>query len=151
MMALPFLDRSHQSTADRVETFVRAHIAPLAGNDESSTNDSARQYVRLLAHEGWLQLIDPSDIRTACLIRERLAYVSSLADSMFAMQGLGGLPIAMYGTQQQQVWFSRINDGAIGAFALTEPDAGSDPAGMKLEAIRDGDEYRLTGEKTFIS
>lgn len=151
MTDLPFFDRRHRESAAALSSFVEARIAPLVPRDESDTDAVARQYVRELADGGWLAKLDPHDIRTACLIRERLGYQSPLADDMFAMQGLGGLPIALFGSPAQQTWFQRIKAGAIGAFALTEPDAGSDAAGMKLAARREGECYVLDGEKTFIS
>src|SRR5262245_56600348 len=109
MQSLPFFDDSHRKTAGQLDRLVRESVSPLAQHDEAKTERTARRYVQVLSDAGWLKRIDPADIRTACLIRERLAYASSLADTMFAMQGLGGLPIAMYGTpRQQREWFGRI-------------------------------------------
>jgi alkylation response protein AidB-like acyl-CoA dehydrogenase len=148
----PFFTDAHRERFARFDAFVRDRIAPLAGRDESDTLGVARAYVRLLADGGWLDWIDPIDIRTACLLRARIGYASALADTMLAMQGLGGIPIAVWGSDAQRGrWIDAIKRGAIAAFALTEPGAGSDPAGMTLAATRDGEGWRLTGEKTFIS
>jgi acyl-CoA dehydrogenase len=93
------------------------------------------------------------DVRALCLVREALAYVSPLADSVFAVQGLGSHPAvlvpAMHG---RAALLERVRRGhAIGGFALTEPLAGSDVASMCATARREGDGFSLEGEKTFIS
>jgi len=152
MHRLPFFEDRHRSLAERFDAFARVHLDPLAEQDETRTDATARDYVRRLAEGGWLGWIDPVDIRAVCLLRDRTAYGSALADTMLAMQGLGGIPIAIFGDAAQRgAWLTRITRGAIAAFALTEPGAGSDPAGMTLRAVREGGVYRLTGEKTFIS
>jgi alkylation response protein AidB-like acyl-CoA dehydrogenase len=86
-------------------------------------------------------------------VRESLAYFSSLADTAFAMQGLGSHPIALAGSEaQKNRWLPAIVQGQIlGAFAVTEPEAGSDLASLRCRADRDGALWRLTGVKTFIS
>lgn len=148
----PFFDDSHRARWARFDEFVRTRIDPLVERDEADAAATAREYVRRLADGGWIDFLEPLDIRAAALWRERIGYSSPLADTMLAMQGLGGIPIAAFGSPQQQVeWTRRIRGGAIAAFALTEPTAGSDPAGMKLAAAREGDGYRLSGVKTFIS
>jgi len=93
------------------------------------------------------------DVRSLCLIREHLAYRSGLADFVFAMQGLGSGAISLFGTPaQKQAWLPGVASGAVcAAFALTEPDAGSDVAAIATEARHDGDHYVIDGEKTFIS
>jgi acyl-CoA dehydrogenase len=99
---------------------------------------------------------DPTyiDVRSLCLAREMLGYVSPMADSIFAVQGLGSYPVVLAGTAEQR---ARILPGVlsgerVGAFALTEPEAGSDVAAMKTVAVRQHDGgYVLDGEKVFIS
>jgi alkylation response protein AidB-like acyl-CoA dehydrogenase len=89
-----------------------------------------------------------------CLVREALARHSTDAETAFALQGLGAGPIVQAGTAAMRAeWIPRVADGsAVAAFALTEPEAGSDPAGLSLRAEPDGDDgYRLTGEKLWIS
>jgi acyl-CoA dehydrogenase len=149
---LPFFEDRHRALAAEADRFVATKIAPLAERDESDVAGNARAYVARLAEAGLLRHAVPSEIRSICILRERLARASALADTMFAMQGLGGLPIAMFGTDaQKREWLTKIERGAIAAFALTEPTAGSDPAGMQLRAEPTATGYRLTGEKTFIS
>jgi acyl-CoA dehydrogenase len=88
-----------------------------------------------------------------CLIRETLASYSGLADFAFAMQGLGSGAITLFGSEvQKQEYLTRVAEGsAIAAFALSEPDAGSDAAALCCQARRDGDSYVVNGEKTWIS
>jgi acyl-CoA dehydrogenase len=93
------------------------------------------------------------DIRALCLVRETLSYSSSLADLAFVMQGLGTYAIAQAAPDHvRDFWLARALQGkAIAAFALTEPEAGSDVAALKTEARRDGDAYIIDGRKRFIS
>jgi acyl-CoA dehydrogenase len=88
-----------------------------------------------------------------CLLREALATESAEAETALAMQGLGAYPILESGSQELAAeWIPKVVTGeAVAAFALTEPDAGSDAAALAMSAERDGDTYRLTGEKTWIS
>jgi acyl-CoA dehydrogenase len=87
------------------------------------------------------------------LIREELSYSSSLADLAFVMQGLGTFAIARAAPDHvREFWLSRAVSGkAIAAFALTEPDAGSDVAAISTTARRDGETYVIDGRKRFIS
>jgi len=93
------------------------------------------------------------DLRSVCLVRELLGYVSPLADSIFAVHGLGTYPIVLAGSAaQKEAYLADCRAGRrIGAFALTEPEAGSDVASMRTVARRDGSDFVLDGEKTFIS
>jgi acyl-CoA dehydrogenase len=93
------------------------------------------------------------DVRSLCLIRETLARYSGLADFVFAMQGLGSGTVTLFGTAAQQAEIlPGIAAGArIGAFALTEPESGSDVAAMTTSARRDGDDWVIDGAKTYIS
>ncbi|MDH5538753.1 MAG: acyl-CoA dehydrogenase family protein, partial [Rhizobacter sp.] len=102
------------------------------------------------AHGGFADVLDT---RALCLIRETLARHSGLADFAFAMQGLGSGAISLDGSDaQKQRYLPRVVRGeAIAAFALSEPDAGSDVAAMALDARLDGDHVVLNGQKTWIS
>ena len=93
------------------------------------------------------------DVRALCLAREFLAYHEGLADFAFAMQGLGSGAISLAGSAaQRQSWLARVAAGeVISAFALSEPDAGSDVAAMQCAARLCGDHYVIDGEKTWIS
>lgn len=120
------------------------------------------ELVRALGEAGLLSLVVPArhggrfdEVRSValCLARERLAWISPLADLAFAMQGLGSFPITSRGSDALRgEWLPRVARGAVVAvFALTEPEAGSDLGGIATTARRDGDGYVLDGEKVFIS
>ncbi|MCA9621206.1 MAG: acyl-CoA dehydrogenase family protein [Myxococcales bacterium] len=98
---------------------------------------------------------DPTrvDVRSLVLIREALGFAHPQADAIFAVQGLGSYPIAVQGNAEQRArWLPDVVTGRrIAAFALTEPEAGSDVASLRCEALPDGDGFRLRGEKTLIS
>jgi acyl-CoA dehydrogenase len=102
---------------------------------------------------GASRLADSVDTRSICLLREELAWHHGLADFAFAMQGLGSGAISLFGSEsQKQHYLPRVAQGnAIAAFALSEPEAGSDVAAMRCSAMREGDSYVLNGEKTWIS
>jgi acyl-CoA dehydrogenase len=114
--------------------------------------------VRSLGSEGFLKLCvadgdSRPDVRSLALVREMLAYESGLADFAFAMQGLGSGAISLFGTiEQKRQWLPGVASGeSIAAFAMTEPGCGSDAANMQTSAMRDGNEWVLVGEKTYIS
>jgi acyl-CoA dehydrogenase len=110
--------------------------------------------VQALGQAGFLQPTagDNIDVRTLCLARETLARHHGLADFAFAMQGLGTGAISLFGDNAQKAWLDKTRAGeAIAAFALTEAASGSDVANLTTEAVRDGDDYILNGEKTWIS
>jgi acyl-CoA dehydrogenase len=121
-----------------------------------------RTLVRSLGAAGWLRYCVPAshggalatlDSRTLCVARETLAYHDGLADFAFAMQGLGSGAITLAGSDAQKArWLPAVGEGtAIAAFALSEPDAGSDVAAMTMRAARDGGGWVLDGCKTWIS
>jgi acyl-CoA dehydrogenase len=114
--------------------------------------------VRELGAAGFLKLCVADgdtrpDVRSLAIARETLAYHSPIADFAFAMQGLGSGAISLFGTiEQKRDWLPRIASGeAIAAFAMTEPECGSDAANMQTSAMRDGNEWVIVGEKTYIS
>lgn len=154
----PFFDDSHRSLALALEDWSRHNLATLDHND---TDTTCRNLVTLLGQDGWLQhsAVDPLadntklDVRTLCLIRETLARHDALADFAFAMQGLGTGALSLFGTgEQKEEWLARTRSGkAIAAFALTEPNSGSDVANSTMTATLEGDQYILNGEKTWIS
>lgn len=154
----PFFEDRHRALSASLEEWADAN---LAGIDHGDVDAACRELVVRLGDGGWLKhsAIDPDDasarldVRSLCLIRETLARHDGLADFAFAMQGLGTGAISFFGTdEQRQHWLTRTRAGkALSAFALSEPQSGSDVANMELAAVRDGDRYLLNGEKTWIS
>jgi acyl-CoA dehydrogenase len=136
-------------------------LAPVAAAGEPGRVN--RALVEALGSEGMLARLFPKraggsadrDVSALelCLLREGLAQGATEADTALAMQGLGGYPILQSGTESLVMrWVPAIARGeAVAAFALTEPGAGSDAGALQLSARRDGDGYRLTGVKTWIS
>ncbi|MEN3325437.1 MAG: acyl-CoA dehydrogenase [Acidobacteriota bacterium] len=152
---LPFFTPEHRDLAQSVAQFVAQEIEPRAAVEEDVEN-VARDFVRLLAGAGLLKYAVAEtkiDVRSLCLIREELAYSSALADLAFVMQGLGTYAISRAAPEHvRDFWLSRAANGkAIAAFALTEPNAGSDVAAIETTARRDGETYVIDGRKRFIS
>jgi len=154
----PFLDDEHRTLADDLQAWAAAEIA---GLEEPAASDEAldahcRDLVTRLADGGWLAAAtgEPIDVRTLCLTRETLAYHHALADFAFAMQGLGSGAISLFGSDDLRLrYLPGVADGGlVAAFALSEPEAGSDVAQIAMTARRDGSgNYVLDGEKTWIS
>ena len=154
-LSWPFFADHHRALADELEAWASAE---LAGIDHSDTDAACRSLVAALGDGGWTRHSGAAtgerlDVRTLCLIRETLARHDGLADFAFAMQGLGTGAISLFGTPaQQQEWLPLTRAGkAISAFARTEPQSGSDVANSTMTAVRDGEDYVLNGEKTWIS
>ena len=145
----PFFEPEHRALARELEAWATEQIMPFE-HQEDDVDELSRRFVRLLGVGGWLRYCVPAahggarerlDVRSLCLARETLARVSGLADFAFAMQGLGSGPISLFGTPEQQAaYLPAVATGArIAAFAISEPDAGSDVAAMTTTAPRDGD------------
>jgi acyl-CoA dehydrogenase len=154
----PFFTTAQRSLAERVAEFGEREIEVRAGDDEGDPDEALRAYVMLLAENDLLKyaVATPGqsfDLRSFCIIRETLSYSSSLGDLAFVMQGLGTYAISIAATEHvRDFWLARARHGqAIAAFALTEPDAGSDVAGLKTTARREDDAYYINGRKRFIS
>ncbi|WP_404934145.1 acyl-CoA dehydrogenase family protein [Nitratireductor sp. ac15] len=151
----PFFEQRHRDWAEKLDTWCAKNL-PV---DHGDVDAACRDLVARLGEAGFLKptALDtanpgPLDVRTLCLTRETLARHDGLADFAFAMQGLGTGAISLFGTPEQQQWLDRTRAGkAISAFALSEPRSGSDVANMDMTATRDGDDYVLSGEKTWIS
>ncbi|MBN7761183.1 acyl-CoA dehydrogenase family protein [Nitratireductor aquibiodomus] len=151
----PFFEQRHRDWADRLDAWCAKNL-PV---DHSDVDAACRDLVARLGEAGFLKptAVDtanpgPLDVRTLCLTRETLARHDGLADFAFAMQGLGTGAISLFGTPEQQQWLDRTRAGkALSAFALSEPRSGSDVANMDMAATRDGGDYVLSGEKTWIS
>jgi acyl-CoA dehydrogenase len=153
-LSWPFFEARHRELADKLEQWgaenLRRH-----GDDLDA---ECRALVSALGGAGLLKLAVADgnrrpDVRSLAIARETLAYHSALADFAFAMQGLGSGAISLFGTiEQKRAWLPRVAGGeAIAAFAMTEPECGSDAANMSTSAMRDGNEWVIVGEKTYIS
>ena len=152
---LPFFTGEQRNLAASVEQFAAREIEP-HGAVEDDVEGLARHFVSLLAGADLLKYAVAEtqlDTRSLCLVREALAYSSPLADLAFVMQGLGTYAIAQAAPDHvREFWLARAASGkAIAAFALTEPDAGSDVASIQTTARRDGETYVIDGRKRFIS
>ena len=155
-LAWPFFTPEHRAWADELSAWADSELPALM--DHESVDSSCRRVVKALGAAGWLRAAVPSergyDVRTLCLARETLAYREGLADFAFAMQGLGSGPIALFGSDETKGrYLPRVAAGeTIAAFALSEPDAGSDAAALATTATPDGPGHvRLDGTKTWIS
>ena len=154
----PFFTDSHRKFAHQLNTWCEQNLNGLSHEDVDQT---CRDLVRALGAGGWLSqaAIDPNtnaqrlDVRLLCIARETLARHNGLADFSFAMQGLGSGAIGLFGHPiLQKQYLPAVRAGEkIAAFALSEPDAGSDVAAMTTTATQDGDEFVINGTKTWIS
>ncbi|MGW1868078.1 acyl-CoA dehydrogenase family protein [Streptomyces mauvecolor] len=128
-----------------------ARLRPLA--DKGEPGRVNRPLVEALGEHGLLARLFESGALDLCLMRESLAYACTEAETALALQGLGAHPVAAYGTEAQRGrWLPEVTAGrAVAAFALSEPDAGSDAAALSLNAVENSGGWRLTGEKCWIS
>lgn len=154
-LAWPFFEPRHRELADGLQRWCADNCADRYADDLDS---ECRMLVRELGAAGFLKLSVADgdarpDVRSLAIARETLAYNSALADFAFAMQGLGSGAISLFGTvEQKRDWLPKVAAGeAIAAFAMTEPECGSDAANMQTSAMREGNEWVLVGEKTLIS
>lgn len=160
-LSLPFFDDVHRDLGQRLADWMpQQHI------DESDDRKACKEWVQLLGANQWLRYCVPAgkdgalggaleklDSRALVILRETLAFHSPLADFAFAMQGLGSGAITLAGTPAQQAaYLPQVASGAkIAAFALSEPDAGSDAGAMVTSAVGTGDSWAINGSKTWIS
>ncbi|HMI30840.1 MAG TPA: acyl-CoA dehydrogenase family protein [Candidatus Limnocylindrales bacterium] len=149
-----FLDESHVTLAGKAAAFAARDVAPRPEpKDDDAARRDARDLLALVGGAKWFEPIRDQDWRACCLVREALAAASPLADAVFALQGLGTLPILFSeNASMRERWVDAVIAGrAMAAFAMTEPEAGSDVAAMGTVARKDGDSYVLNGTKTYIS
>ena len=151
----PFFEPRHRELAERLEEWCRATIHDAHPSD---ADYACRALVAELGKAGFLKLCVADgdkvpDVRSLAIARATLARVHGLADFAFAMQGLGSGAISLFGSEAQKAnWLPKVASGeAIAAYALTEPETGSDAANIAMTARRDGDGWLLAGEKSYIS
>ncbi|MGZ2412591.1 acyl-CoA dehydrogenase [Sphingomonas sp. F9_3S_D5_B_2] len=154
-LAWPFFEECHREVARNVADWAADNLNDRYGDDLDS---ECRTLVRELGAAGFLKLcvsdgMNRPDVRSLAIARETLAYHSALCDFAFAMQGLGSGAISLFGTlEQKRAWLPKVAAGdAIAAFAMTEPECGSDAANIATSAMQDGGSWVLVGEKTYIS
>jgi acyl-CoA dehydrogenase len=158
-LSLPFFNDDHRRFAEALARWADARLPELPHDDVDA---ACRARVAALGEAGLLKAVVPADygglhpqldVRTLCIARETLAFRDGLADFAFAMQGLGTGSISLFGSNDlKRRYLPPVRDGkAIAAFALSEPEAGSDVAAMATTATADGGDFRIDGEKTWIS
>lgn len=151
----PFFESRHKALGQSLDSWCRSEL----GEEHPDDVDAAcTALVTRLGEAGFLKLCvgsaeQPIDVRSLAIARSTLAYHAGLADFAFAMQGLGSGAISLCGnSDQQSAWLPRVAEGsAIAAFALTEPETGSDAAHISMRAEPDGNGWLLDGEKSYIS
>ncbi len=159
-LRLPFFDDAHRTLHDTAHTWSAQHLTDRVHH--GSVDARCQELTRLLGDAGWLRYCVPAayggmfeelDSRSLCLMRQTLGYYDGLADFAFVMQGLGSGPISLFGSEAlKQKYLPEVARGTkLAAFALSEPDAGSDVAAMTTRATRTKNGYRLNGVKTWIS
>ncbi|MCK5423730.1 MAG: acyl-CoA dehydrogenase family protein [Emcibacter sp.] len=157
----PFLDAHHKTLALELDAWCTENLTDIS-HEREDADQMCQTLVSKLGAAGWLRYAVPKayggahdklDVRSLCLIRETLARHDGLADFAFAMQGLGSGTISLFGSEDQKTeYLTAVGQGdKIAAFALSEPDAGSDVAAMATSFREDGDELVLNGCKTWIS
>ena len=160
----PFFEPAHRDFKQCLDAWCLQHLAHAAHDESRDAVDAeCLRLVTLLGQGGWLRhavagtahgaAADHIDTRQLCLLRETLAFHSGLADFAFAMQGLGSGAISLRGTpDQKKTYLPRVVRGqTLAAFALSEPEAGSDVAALQCAATVTATGYELTGRKTWIS
>lgn len=161
----PFLEARHKTLALKLDLWSAQNLSDAEPVDHSiqAIDEACRRLARRLGQAGWFKYAvggkdygasgDAIDARAVCLIRETLARYSGLADFVFAMQGLGSGAISLFGSpEQKKRYLPGVADGsAIAAFAISEPDAGSDVASLQTHAWGNGSDYIINGVKTWIS
>jgi acyl-CoA dehydrogenase len=158
-LAWPFFEATHREFASELDWWVSVHLGEFE-QDEGNDGRAARKIFKLLARSGWLKQTLPAgaspakiDLRSVCLLREISAYSSAIADVAVSEPWLGILPIALYGSPAlREFYLSKYLSGdLLPAFALSEPDAGSDAGAIATTAHLDGDHYVINGRKTWTS
>ena len=159
-LSWPFFEDAHRDLANDADRWAADHIAKL--DRRADVFEMTRTLVQLLGEGGWLKYVVPSkyggnrdkiDVRSLCILRETLARYWGVADFAFAMQGLGSTPISLAGSDDlKKKYLPAVASGeAVAAFAISEAQAGSDVSATAMRARKDGGDFVLDGEKTWIS
>jgi len=146
----PFFEERHRQLAREADAWCAENHS-----EETGADSACKKFVKDLGKAGFLKhcVSATPDVRSIALLREVFAYHHGLADFAFVMQGLGSGPIVLAGSEaQKEAWLPRVAAGeAIAAFALSEPEAGSDVAALRSVAVQDESGWKITGAKTWIS
>jgi len=154
-LSWPFFEERHRALRAALHRWIPGNLGEI---DDSDDRKACRILVERLSRGGFLDYPVPKpgeslDVRSLCVIRETLAHHHGLADFAFALQGLGSAPITLAGSEElKKRYLPKTREGRfIAAFALSEPEAGSDVGAIATTARRDGDHFVLDGTKTWIS
>ncbi|MFC9435385.1 acyl-CoA dehydrogenase family protein [Nocardia sp. NPDC057030] len=161
ILALPFYEPRHVQRAEQIESWCAEH-AELWADSDAEPDATGLRILRALGEHGWLAALDPAagpdavaaaDCRSLCLLREGLAYADDLADFAFSIQALAATPIVRHGNEEQRrQYLAPMAKGTLcGAFALSEPEVGSDVAAIGLRADKVDGNYVLNGAKAWIA
>jgi acyl-CoA dehydrogenase len=154
-LAWPFFEEQHRALAAALDEWATRELHRF--EEVRDVDGACRELVSLLGAAGWLKHAAPEDgrldVRSLCLAREILARHAGLADFAFAMQGLGSGSITLFGSDELKAgYLPRVRAGKqIAAFALSEPEGGSDVAALRTSAREEGASWVLDGRKTWIS
>lgn len=162
ILQLPFFEPRHRELAERIDGWCRENTALCEQPHPDGPVAKTAAIRRALGRDDWLTFLDPSadpraaadgDLRSLCLVREALGYADDLADYAFSIQALSATPILRHGTEEQRKrYLPGLADGSlVGAFAVSEENAGSDLAAVELRAERTADGYLLNGHKSWIA
>ena len=157
VLGLPLYEERHRQLAARIESWAD-EISPELGEFEGrSPAEIGRRLTALFGRNGWYAAVGGADaapdLRAICLIREGFAFVHDLCDFAFSIQALAAAPLVRYGSAQQRATLlpDILAGRSIGCLALSEPDVGSDIASVSLRAEPRGEDYVLSGTKTWVS
>ncbi len=155
-----FIDEEYEPLRELVRDFAEREIAPGAGTrDETEEHDE--ELFHRMADIGLTGILAPEeyggsgmDLVANCIVIEEISKACAATGADISIHtALASWVLCNYGTEEQKkIWLTALAEGKyLGSFALTEPEAGSDIAGIKTTAIKDGDEYVLNGTKVFTS
>ncbi|MFJ5264897.1 acyl-CoA dehydrogenase family protein [Streptomyces sp. NPDC088387] len=161
LLQLPFYDDGHRRFADQIGIWCDSYGEVWESVRRTRPDVSGRRLVELLGEDGWLAGLDPAarphdlptDLRALCLAREALAYTEDLADFAYSIQSLSATPIIRFGDEEQRRRYlpGMAKGLLVGAFAVSEKEAGSEVAAVGLTAKRSGGDFVLDGAKAWIA